>query len=465
MRHRMLNLVFLFIPAVLILIPGPVWVNQASAQIRIRIPRPRPEPVSTPTPVTGTTRTTQPIRVATTAVASSSAGDLAPAGIPRSIIIDDGFTYFTLHNKKDYVGGKPLTKGWSLVSDLRMAGPAIPKRSGYKIVVKKAAQPLATVRCEADVPAIPQHEVGRVVPQMVGHCYDDTQLVQGEGKFDVEIYFVSGDDDTERLARTYEIEVHKVDRVRGSVTKPEPDAPEYYISRHGEVLSSILYLRPPSLRPYVNDSSADTFGSNMVEITYNTSTTEEGMGIGGSTSFMRCTVDGQKIELKDDKVRHYRPGHRYYQEIYTDRLAPEFKQGTGYKDEINFRQYFAVLPLTWGKQGVYQNYTKLEDHPGRWECTFKEGPNVVRTWRWTVRPDVIVAPHPEESAGLTLFPGAHLVETEIPAGGSFIDRRIYPAAVQAGFIYGHKWQTPEGKAMAAKVPAKGKPWPVPSTAR
>ena len=93
---------------------------------------------------------------------------------------------------------------------------------------------------------------------------------------------------------------------------------------------------------------------------------------------------------------------------------------------------------------------------------------MVRTWRWTVRPDapnVIVAPHPEESAGLTLYPGAHLVETEIPAGGSFIDRRIFPAAVQAGFIYGHKWQTPEGRAMAAKVPAKGKPWPVPSTAR
>jgi len=300
---------------------------------------------------------------------------------------------------------------------------------------------------------------------MLTHCYDDKQLVQGEGKFAVEVHFVNGDDDSERLARTYEIEVHKVDRIRGSYTKPEPDAPVYYVSRHGEALSSILYLRPGSSRPYVNDSSADTFGPNMVEIVYNTSTTDEGMGIGGSTSFLRCSVDGQKIELKDDKVRHYRPGHRYYQEIYTDRLAPQFKGGTAYKDEINFRQYFAVLPLTWGKQGVYQNYTKLEDHPGRWECTFREGPNVVRTWRWTVRPDVIVAPHPEESTGLTLFPGAHLVETEIPAGGSFIDRRIYPAAVQAGFIYGHKWQSPEGKAMAAKVPAKGKPWPVPSTAR
>jgi hypothetical protein len=457
----------LFISTLLILTLGPI-TDDASAQVRIKIPRPRTEPVNRPTTTTSTTEvttTTAPVTVTTAAPMSASVSPLAPNGIPSTIIIDDGFTFFTLRNKKDYVGGKPLNKGWSLVSDLRMVGPAIPKRSGYKIVVKKGAQPLATARCEADIPAIPQHEVGRVVVPMLGHCYDDTQLVQGEGKFAVEIHFVNGDDDSERLARTYEIEVRKVDRVRGSVTNPEPDAPEYYISRHAEVLSSILYLRPEGSRPYVNDSRADTFGANMVEVVYNTSTTDEGMGIGGSTSFLRCSVNGQKIELKDDKVRHYRPGHRYYQEIHTDRLAPEFKQGTGYKDEINFRQYFAVLPLTWGKQGVYQNYTKLEDHPGQWECMFREGPNVVRSWRWTVRPDVVVVPHPEESAGLSLHPGAHLVETEIPAGGSFIDRRIYPAAAQAGFMYGRKWQTPEGKAMAAKVPAKGKPWPVPSTAR
>ncbi len=464
MRERPAYLILLFSAALLAMIIFEASV-QTAAQIRVRIPRPRLEPVKNPPPVAGATSTTQPDTLASAAPSSPATNDLAPTGIPVSIIIDDGFTFFTLHHKKDYVGGKPVSKGWSLVSDLRMAGPSIPKRSGYKIVVKKAGQPFATTRCEGEIPAIPAHEVGRVVVPMLSHCYDDTQLVPGEGKFAVDVYFVNGDDDSERLARTYEIEVRKVDRVRGSATKPEPDAPEFYISRHGEVLSSILYLRPQSAPPYVNDSRADTFGSNMVEIVYNTSTSDEGIGIGGSTSFVRCSVDGQRIELKDDKVRHYRPGYRYYQEIYTDRLAPEFKQGTPYKDEINFRQYFAVLPLTWGKQGVYQSYTRLEDHPGRWECIFKEGPQVVRSWRWTVSPGAIVAPHPEEGAGLTFFPGAHLVETEIPAGGSFIDRRIFPAAVQAGFMYGHKWQTAEGKAMAARVPAKGKPWPVPSSAR
>ncbi len=122
--------------------------------------------------------------------------------------------------------------------------------------------------------------------------------------------------------------------------------PEYYISRHSEVVSSILYLRPASDDPYVAESRADTFGENRVEIVYNASTTDEGQGIGGQDSFLRCSVDGQRIELKNDRVRNNRPTSRAYQQIHTDRLAPQFKTGTEYRDEINFRQYYVVLPLT-----------------------------------------------------------------------------------------------------------------------
>jgi hypothetical protein len=380
-------------------------------------------------------------------------------------MIDDGYTFFSLRGKKDYVDGKPIDRGWSLLSYLRLVGPSIPPHSSFKIVVTKAGHPEATIHCDGAIPVVAANEARPRFLPMTGHCYDDTQLVKGEGKFAVAISFVNGDDDSDRLLRTYEIDVHKVERVRGSVTSPQPDVPMYFISRHSEALSSIIYLRPKSADPYVVDTRPETFGENRVEIVYNSSTTDEGQKIGGQDSFLRCTVDGQRIELKDDKVRNNRPTSRAYQEIHTDRLAPEFKRGTEYRDEINFRQYYVVLPLTWGRQGMYQNFTKLEEHPGRWECSYREGTNVVRTWRWTVRPDGSIPAHPEESAGLGFFPGAHLIETEIPAGGSFIDRRIFPAAVQAGFIYGHKWQTPEGKAMAARVPAKGKPWPVPSTER
>ncbi len=462
MRTRILG--YLLCVSVAAIIFGDLG-GRAAAQPRIRIPRPRSEPKTSSPPAVDNSVPRPPATSGSSSGATQPSNETAGPQALAGLIIDDGYTFFQLRNKKDYVNGKPLSKGWSLLSQLRMAGPSIPNRSGFKIVVTRSGPPLATIRCQGGIPAVPQNQRGPVVLPMVGYCYDDTQLVTGEGKFNVQVYYVDGNDDSERAMRTYEIDVHKVDRVRGTVTKPEPDAPEYYISRHSEVVSSILYLRPSSAEPYIADTRPDTFGENRVEIVYNTSTTDEGQGIGGEHSFLRCTVDGQRIELKSDRVRNYRPTSRAYQEIYTDRLAPEFKRGTEYKDEINFRQYYVVLPLTWGKQGVYQNFNKIEEHPGRWECTFKEGANVVRTWRWTVRPDGSVPAHPEEGAGLTLFPGAHLIETEIPAGGSFIDRRIFPEAVRAGFLYGHRWQSPEGKAMAARVPAKGKPWPVPSTAR
>jgi len=38
------------------------------------------------------------------------------------------------------------------------------------------------------------------------------------------------------------VDVHKADRVRGTNTNPQPDVPNYYISRHTEILSSIIYL-------------------------------------------------------------------------------------------------------------------------------------------------------------------------------------------------------------------------------
>ena len=58
------------------------------------------------------------------------------------------------------------------------------------------------------------------------------------------------------------------------------------------------------------------------------------------------------------------------------------------------------------------------------------------------------------------LPQAHLIETEIPSGGAFIDKRLVPKEVKKyGCFYGHGWKTPAGKAMAKKVPRKGKAKP------
>jgi hypothetical protein len=51
----------------------------------------------------------------------------------------------------------------------------------------------------------------------------------------------------------------------------------------------------------------------------------------------------------------------------------------------------------------------------------------------------------------------------IPEGGSPLDKRLVPEAAAAGAFYGQPWTSAEGKAMAGRVPRKGRPYPVPST--
>jgi len=48
------------------------------------------------------------------------------------------------------------------------------------------------------------------------------------------------------------------------------------------------------------------------------------------------------------------------------------------------------------------------------------------------------------------------------AGGSPLDKRLLPLPAN-GLFYGQPWRSPEGKAMASRVPKKGDPAPVPST--
>jgi len=70
--------------------------------------------------------------------------------------------------------------------------------------------------------------------------------------------------------------------------------------------------------------------------------------------------------------------------------------------------------------------------------------------------------HPEQNGNVNLFYNSYLLDTEIPAGGTLIVKRLVPVSAAEGLFSGLPWTTPEGKAMAAKVPTKGTPAPVPS---
>lgn len=372
---------------------------------------------------------------------------------PGENYLDDGFTWFEAVSTQELnEQHRPVSTGWALRSELRLIGN-YPRRSAFKVNVSRGGKILATNRCEAYISG---GDGGVEYIFSGGACVDKTKTVKEVGKFDVEIIAVNGDTDAETSVRKYKIEVFKVERIGGGFSNPQPDAPHYYISRHAEAPASLLFLRPKGAHSYTGPDDRDrTFADNSVEIYFNLSPGT----VDFRSGYLRCTVDGKPLEMQNDKVES--TVARFYAEVYTDRLAPQYKNGTEYRDEIRFSWVRADLPFTYGS-GADGWETNLSNHPGNWECSLMNNGATWRTWRWTILPNGMPQKHPEQKSGVNLFPTAFLIDTEIPAGGAAIDKRLAPISAAEGFFYGQPWISGEGKAMAAKVPAKGNPAPVAS---
>ncbi len=178
-------------------------------------------------------------------------------------------------------------------------------------------------------------------------------------------------------------------------------------------------------------------------------------------NYLRCTVDGKPLEMQNDKIEF--DTIRRYAQVHSDRLAAQYKtSGNPYQEEIEFLWLRADLPFTFGTNAPDAFETNFNNHPGKWECHMTNNGATLRTWRWTVGRDGMATKHPEQNGNVNLFYNSFLLDTEIPAGGTLIDKRLAPVSLAEGFFYGQPWTTAEGKAMAAKVPTKGTPAPVPS---
>ena len=375
--------------------------------------------------------------------------------------IDDGYTWFEAVSFQEPVNGNRTDLGWALKSSIRLMG-AHPRRSAFKITVSKAGKPLATTRCEG----FPEESRFTGISFLLSFdCFKKETAIKELGKMDVQVAFVNGDTDAETTLRNYKIEVLKVDRVTGPTMKPIPDVPQYYISRHAEAPVSILFMRPDGKYTYMGNSSSSYTGAGMneVEIYFSLSPSKKGENI--RDGYLSSSVNGKPLTLPGSqpyadqtKVEN----QRLYAYVYTDRLAPQFKtSGTEYRDEIRFTQARITLPLTWGNDRDHNRLT-MKDYPGQWQCNWMSNGETWRAWRWTVGSDGMPIKHAEQNGNINLFYNSYLIDTEIPAGGSSLDKRIAPTSATDGLFYGQPWTTAEGKAMAAKVPTKGDAAPVPS---
>ncbi len=393
----------------------------------------------------------------------------------RQLVIDDGFTFFDAEPLQEYSAEarRQVGIGWHITSHLRMFG-TVPNRSGFNVVVSKGGKDIAKVRCEGTVyrkaedhaPADQRNPGDDYIMTVQHGCADKSKVIKETGKLDVRVYFFNGSTDEEKLLRTYKIDVREATRVRGLATAPVPDVPHYYIQRHAETPAAILLIRPiigSKLAPNYFRVSGESDFHSEIDIYFNISKKKQTDRI--SEANVRCSVNGTPLNFPGpgnfaDQTRVRQ--QRVETAIYTDRLAAEYKRANEYMDEVSFSLYQVKLPLLL-KGDRANNRLGMSDHKGKWECSIRLNGENIRTFRWTVGNDGRPVPHPEQTSGnINLNYNGFLIEAEVPAGGSSFDHRLLPLP-NDGFFYGIPWTSTEGKAAAAKIPVKGKPYHVPST--
>jgi hypothetical protein len=398
----------------------------------------------------------------------------------RQMVMDDAYTFFDAEPVEEYDSAARLQKdiGWYLKSNLRILG-TFPERSAFRIAVRKNGKELSGVRCEGQIYTKANDINLRTEIKRRGRdlsyddfmttdlrCFDKEAVNKAIGKMDVEVYFIDGDTDEEKLVRTYKIDVHKATKVRGSASKPQPDVSDYYIQRHAETAVAVAYFMQSNVNGTYFTKAVDNYGTKSYRTLYiYTTYSPADKYISTTGSFARCTVNGQRIDfsnnLNKDKVGINEDQSRREIGIYTDRFAPKYKRGSAYKDQVEFTGLTFRMPIYTGEDNSSLDLVKIEDNPGTWECKISAKGETYRTFRWEVANGKIV-PHAEQQSGNTnLFYDAAIVDMEIPPGGSPIDFRLMPMP-EKGFFYGIPWTTPEGKKMAAGVPKVGNPFHIPS---
>lgn len=403
------------------------------------------------------------------------------AELPSGFYIDHGYTYFSVESLSERIDGGEVDQGWKLSGAIRIYGEA-PDRSSIKLVLKKDGDVLAERRTQTDVlktgdPKLNKSAGSTAAGKQQAHMLSGVKhqgwldpVKPATGEFTVDVIYIDGETNKEHFAHTYTINVGKVEKNDANGNIVLVRAPEYYVSRHQEALSSILTTWM--------DYNADHAPTKMV-LMWNASPADIGNSPHSpNDTYLRCTVDGEPIKLgNDSQIKGLDSTrtksvfkHRSTVVRHFDRNALEFRRGTAHREYLIYYNYHTVLPFEDTTDGFppsadygYQPaHTALSEHPGRWQCEWLDNGALLRTFAWDVAKDGQLVPHPEQEKGLTLNPGAILVDTIIPEGGASFDARIVPNAVKQGGFYGRKWKSSEMKKLVKRLPEVGNKFPIPS---
>ncbi|MBK9155685.1 MAG: hypothetical protein IPM25_16000 [Chloracidobacterium sp.] len=347
---------------------------------------------------------------------------LVPAGQVRGQMPDDSFTFF----KAEVVNAPGNTYKWYPNPEINFPGAA--KGSPMRLVVKRGGKEVYSHTCPL---------AGRSGTQTQA-CYDRNSSIAEVGLFDVEIYLDNGSTGNSKLVRKYKIDVRKT-------TKQGGRRPEFYIQRHAD--AAVGYLSK-NLR-------------NVLFLNTVFSPVEDYGATFGYTPILKCSVNGRPVDIADNGTAFRQANARVINGFSESFDAKRVIQ----RDTIRFDQMEIQLPLTLGAVvnptvGYGRGWVDVTKTPGKWQCDiFGDRSNAkFRTLKFEVAGGSIL-PHPEQKTGnVNLDKDKWLIELEIPPGGSEIDKRLLPSP-ETGLFYGIPWATPEGKALAARVPRKGAAFP------
>lgn len=380
-------------------------------------------------------------------------------GKNRQNVMDDGFTFFDARpvtERSDKYNGD-VSKGWTMRANLRAFG-TYPKNSGFNVVVSKNGKVLSKMYCEGKTYRKSEDQDPRtknspdddyLMTDPSSGCYDEKKFVATSGTFDVQVFTVNGDNDEEKLIRTYKIEVKEAQKIRPGKL---PGITDYFIQRHAEAAASFLYLRPAQgsggtmKHNYHNINGSTTLKGN-VDIFFNVAITTSSIEFSGAPN-VRCSVNGERVNFVNDGQINEASVRGDSVKWERDGKAPQF---------LGFYQYWINLPIVWNGQGQSGN-PDMTRKTGNWVCELRNKNEILRKFKWTVGSDGFPKEHAEQTSGnINLHWGSYLIETEIPAGENSIQERLMPMP-NAGLFYGIQWKSEEGKKMAANVPKVGEPY-------
>ncbi len=381
------------------------------------------------------------------------------AELPDGLTFDDGFTWIECH-QFDTTENNVLKSFWVPEFSFRIWGK-MPANPGYKLVLRQADKKIYEVKGDC----FPFNMGPYSGCNILGAWRDNTRLT-ASGIIFADFYYIDGNTNKETLAKTCKIDVRKAPTNRGGVGSREPGYTNYYVNRHGEILSNILYFRDVEFPSYTGYKGVSYFTERRVELILNYSETANI----DSPKLGRIVVevDGKVIDMMvpghtmpSDQIG-FGEGAGKYNVEHSDRDAEKyFKAGPPYRERIGFQRRSMTLPFEWGPKWTdrAQGFPFTTTNPGSYKITWLIDREPVRIFRFKVDANGMGIPHEEQKLGLNLAPGAILVETEIPTGGAHFDGRLTSTFVKEGGFFGRPWATASMKALAAAVPTKGKPFP------